>query len=390
MIMNQGETLLFQDVQTDLAGRWVGRDETIDATLLAILGGENLLLTGPKGTAKSDLTTDIFRRFPWLNRFKVPLSENVDPDSVLGRTAIDRITKGDFTRDVTDRLPGVHLAFLDELTRGAQGLLDSLLPIMQERQFPNDGKMQDVPLRTLVAAANHDLQQISELPGWYDALADRFVYRNHVSYVSGTMLDQLLNLAINPPNGNWPTVDEATFKNAAATVPHVTVPGEINKVFRMLHGKIGDVGVTISDRRWMQCIRVLRTSAVFYGRGTVDLTDAWALRHVLTGSGQEDADAEIVNMLRQIADPSGPILAEVLNFIAKVKKALADKSYGESLDERTKWATKTQADLRSSERTVQKSTVPQAKKEATLNDITTLRRQIMDDVLGLELGGLKF
>jgi MoxR-like ATPase len=383
--------MIFQEVQTDLSSRWVGRDETIDAMLLAILGGENLLLTGPKGTAKSDLTSDTFARFPWLSPFKIVLSELTDPDSVLGHAAINRITAGDFSRDVVNRLPGVNLAFLDELTRGAQALLDSLLPIMQERVFSNDGKLQAVPLITLVAAANHDLTQISEIPGWFDALGDRFVYRNHVSYVAGTMLEKLLDVAINPPsNENLPTADEATYNEAVKAIPHVTVTSEIHKVFRMLLGKTGDMGVTISDRRWMQCIRVLRTSAVLYGRTTVEITDAWALRHILTGNANMDADAEIIALLRQIADPSGPVLAEVLNFVNKVKKALNDRAYGESLDERTKWATKTQADLRSAEREVTKSAAPETKKAHVISDITTLRRQIMDDVLGLELGGLSF
>jgi MoxR-like ATPase len=382
--------MLFQEVQTDLASRWVGREETINAALLAVLGREHLLLTGPRGTAKSAMTTDIFSRFPWLSSFQTKLSERTDPDSVLGRTEIPRIKQGDFTRNVTGRLPGVHLAFLDELTRGSQDLLDALLPVMQERQFDNDGKLQQVPLHTLVAAANHDLQQVSELPGWYDALSDRFVYRNHVNYVAGSRLNELLVIAITPPNGTVPTVDQTVFTQAVEAVPHVTVPEEINRIFRMLYEKMADLGVAISDRRWMQCVRVLRTSAVFYGRNTVDITDSWALRHVLTGHGQIEADMEITALLRQISDPSGPILAEVRNFVAKVKMIMADRSYGESLDEKTKWATKTQADLRNAERTIVKAAVPDDKKTELVADITALRRQIMDDVLGLDLGGLGF
>lgn len=378
-------------VAADLNSRWVGREDTIDALLHAIVAGEHVLITGPRGTGKSGLVRDVFNRFPWLTTFRTALNEHTDPDEILGRTQIPRIKEGDFTRDVKGRLPGCHLAFIDEITRGGQGLLDSFLPIMQEREFDNDGQMQPVPLRSFVAASNHNLDQIGDLPKWFDALDDRFLLQVNVNYVADLEMAKLVKIAVSA--SNFPksshTVSEAEFNAATVAVPTVTVPDKISEQLVQVQKTIADLGVEISDRRWMQSLKILRTSAVVNGRDTVNRTDFWSLRHVLVTTRCRKA-SEICGTLHQISNPYGELLNQVLGVCDRIEKSVPQIRTNSDLDKKTEWATLAQSDLRSVIRQLKSSSIDEKVKDKYLQRTEKLRRQIVDDVLGLGLESIQY
>ncbi|MCV5961666.1 AAA family ATPase, partial [Escherichia coli] len=67
-------------------------------------------------------------------------------------------------------------------------ILNSLLTLLNERQFDNGNRRVNVPLISVVAASN-ELPDGEEL----SALYDRFILRSYVSPVSDESFEQLLN-----------------------------------------------------------------------------------------------------------------------------------------------------------------------------------------------------
>ncbi|KAK9791127.1 hypothetical protein WJX73_003201 [Symbiochloris irregularis] len=104
--------------------------------LLAALAGEHILFIGPPGTAKSELgrrlaslcAGSFFERL--LTRFSVP-------EELFGPLSMRALENDQYLRITSGYLPEAHVAFLDEVFKANSAILNSLLTLMNERQFDN-------------------------------------------------------------------------------------------------------------------------------------------------------------------------------------------------------------------------------------------------------------
>lgn len=156
----------FNSIEEELQEFFVEREEVLHGLAVAMLSETNILLLGPPGTAKSmsvrawrdhivaskgtgKKTDEGAKKFEWL------LTKFSTPEEIFGPYSIKALSEEDrYSRITVNKLPECHLAFLDEIFKCNSGLLNALLPVLNERVFHNDGIAHKIPLLTVVGASN--------------------------------------------------------------------------------------------------------------------------------------------------------------------------------------------------------------------------------------------
>jgi MoxR-like ATPase len=192
-------------------------------------------------------------------------------------------------------LPTASVAFLDEIFKANSAILNTLLTVLNERQFDNGaGLREECPIRCVVGASN-ELPESDEL----DALYDRFLLRKEFLPVSDEGLMRLLSM---PSPGESPCDDDGdNVANTSGKCDVVFTDG-LDQVVEALSTAANNVlmgadacallrdlrnymreelDVDVSDRRLLKAARLLKISAASHGRISVDPLDCLLLQHVV-------------------------------------------------------------------------------------------------------------
>ena len=129
----------FNALRSDLTTHFPERKDVIDGALCAVLAGEHVLLLGPPGTAKSALVRAIAQAFGGTY-FERLLTKFSTPEELFGPISLKALEQDRFARVVTGKLPEAEFAFVDEIFKANSAILNSLLTLVNERVFHNDGK----------------------------------------------------------------------------------------------------------------------------------------------------------------------------------------------------------------------------------------------------------
>ena len=98
---------------------FVGKDEVIDLLGLCLVGGENLFILGPPGTAKSSLVHQLAARLEGKT-FDYLLTRFTEPNELFGPFDIRKLRDGELQTNTEGMLPEASLVFLDELLKNAE------------------------------------------------------------------------------------------------------------------------------------------------------------------------------------------------------------------------------------------------------------------------------
>lgn len=287
-----------QALETDLCARLLERDETVRASLVAVVARQHIALIGSPGTAKSMLVELLAERitstgssaqaFVWL------LTRFTTPDELFGPISVAGLKKDEYRRITTNKLPEAFFAFLDEIFKANSAVLNALLSLLNERVFDNGPARLRVPLNTCIGASN-------ELPQGDDlrALWDRFALRLMVEYVSDAAFPRLLRMAaLATPPATLSQADLVAVQQAAQLVP---VPDGVIDALTQLRKELAGKGMTASDRRWRQSLDLLRAHAIIEGRGVVEEDDLAVLRDALWTTPEQRS--EIGRAVARLANP---------------------------------------------------------------------------------------
>jgi MoxR-like ATPase len=271
-LATKNQTSMLRDA---LLNDLVERDVPVRLALLAALAGEHLLLLGPPGTAKSEIARRLRHAFVDAAFFERLLTRFTVPEELFGPLSIKGLEEDRYERLTRGYLPQTSVAFLDEIFKANSAILNSLLTLLNEREFDNGTVREKTPIVCVIGASN-------ELPqeDGMDALYDRFLLRCHVGPVSPAGFARLVRLETRPcevpQNLKLSSADLARIREAAA---HVTIPDDVLKLLEALRQTLIDEKIEVSDRRWRKIVGLLKTAAFTDGRAEVSLWDCWLLPH---------------------------------------------------------------------------------------------------------------
>ena len=176
-------------------------------------------------------------------------------------------------------MPSASVAFLDEVFKASSSILNALLTVLNERIFHNGTERSNIPLLSIIAASN-------ELPrqGELNALYDRFLLRKQFDYVANDKLTSLLSSrqiseALTP-------LTKQQLEQIQQQAEQVVLPDDILELFAEIvrqHRDLfkDDLNESLSDRRLIKAMGLLRVSAATNDRSYVDLSDLLVLKDCL-------------------------------------------------------------------------------------------------------------
>ena len=311
------------------------KETEISLSLLAALAGESIILLGPPGVAKSMVARQLKTAFREAQSFEYLMSRFSTPDEIFGPVSIQKLKTSDtYERAVEGYLPTADVVFLDEIWKAGPAIQNTLLTVINEKIFRNGNREMHLPLKLLVAASN-------ELPAkgeGLEALWDRFVIRieSRPIKLEKNFRAMLLEVkseergekkqssaAEGKANSNAITAEE--YAEWAERIDKIGVKIEVLDAISAIRKSLRAVNVDeaaerrniyVSDRRWKNIVRLLRTSAFMQDREEVDICDLLPIYHCLWQEPEErDAIRNIV--IRALFSPFADKLVEMKDALAE-------------------------------------------------------------------------
>lgn len=327
------------------------KETEISLSLLAALAGESIILLGPPGVAKSMVARQLKTAFREAQNFEYLMSRFSTPDEIFGPVSIQKLKTSDtYERAVEGYLPTADVVFLDEIWKAGPAIQNTLLTVINEKIFRNGNREMHLPLKLLVAASN-------ELPAkgeGLEALWDRFVIRiesrpikleknframlleSHADFLGPTDFTDSTDFSgFTGGLGHADFADNADFSDLKITaeeyaewterIDKIGVKIEVLDAISAIRKSLRAVNVDeaaerrniyVSDRRWKNIVRLLRTSAFMQDREEVDICDLLPIYHCLWQEPEErDAIRNIV--IRALFSPFADKLVEMKNALAE-------------------------------------------------------------------------
>ena len=312
-------------VRTRLAEFFVGKEEVIDLMTLCTAAQEPLLIIGKPGTAKSDLVVKFCEALSLSGNeyFEYMLTKFTEPSEIIGPVDISQLKEGRYLRKITGKLPDCRIAFLDEIFKSNSAILNTLLTIINERKYYQDGQPVPVNLLMLFAAAN-EVPEYEELA----ALRDRFVLKVESRSVRDLAFEALIekglrNETLRAFNQRpWAglakledftklkefldliMLDQSNQDNGEGGIAEGNDPYFPRELFALYRRIVKTLAtedrLEISDRKVVKLYKLMRMRALLFSGGVVTKDDLTLLRYIPDRAKDFEPVTEKVNSLLRL------------------------------------------------------------------------------------------
>jgi len=194
----------------------LGREETIDEVVSALLGRGHVLLEGLPGLGKTELVKALSRLLS-LDFRRIQFTPDLLPTDITG----SHILQEHEGRKVFVFHPGpvfTNLLLADEINRASPKTQAALLEAMQEGRVTTFGETRPLPVPFFVLATQNPI----ELEGTYplpEAQLDRFMFKVDLAGVEASVLEEILTTRV---HGEPPVLAP------------VLAPGELEELFTLV------------------------------------------------------------------------------------------------------------------------------------------------------------
>ncbi|MDF1813698.1 MAG: AAA family ATPase [Verrucomicrobiales bacterium] len=291
-------------VRTRLSEFFVDKQEVINLMTICAAAQEPLLIVGKPGTAKSDLVVKFCEALGLTGDeyFEYMLTKFTEPGEIIGPVDISQLKDGRYFRRTGGKLPDCKIAFLDEIFKSNSAILNTLLTIINERKFYQDGQPVPVNLKMLFAATN-EIPEFEEL----GALRDRFILKvesksvrdqNFESLVSKGLRNETLKSFNQKPWAELAGLDDfLKFREYLDLLMldqsgspggdgiedgnDPWFPAEVFALFRRIVKTLAvEDRLEISDRKIVKLYKLMRVRALLFSGGVVTKDDLTLLQYI--------------------------------------------------------------------------------------------------------------
>ena len=251
-------------IKESLNLNFLERKNAVDMIVLSVISGKHSILIGGPGLAKTAVLKALACRVKGLRFFDFQMTPATKIEELVSNRPQNRIG-----------IDNCDIALIDEFFKGPHSTLNSLLSIMNERIIyaPEPRR---IPLISLFAASNERPDKSSDsnlLP-----LYDRFLFRMEILPVKdGKNFKRLLELKekdfFNENQTAENFLEKKDIEILSSEAETVEIGGEIFDCLYKIREELKNKQVTVSDRRWRETVKILKTNAVLNKRSYVAKED---------------------------------------------------------------------------------------------------------------------
>ena len=361
-----------EEIRQALNSKFFERENEVEGILVALLSRQHMLMIGPAGTAKSALSVELAKIVQGTEYFQWLLTRFSTPEEVFGPLSLKDLEKGIYKRNTITKLPEANLAFLDELFKANSAILNSLLTLINERLFYNDGTPVKVPLISVIGASNEYPEEGEGL----EALFDRFLLRYELDYIA----DETNFVSMMKGTGQHQVMPSMTMEELVQLQffsDMVTIPDDVYETLSEIRNALRDEGIRPSDRRFKQSLSVLQARALLNQRQVVQVYDLVILENVLWETVDQK---EVVSTItrKHSQDVVTQVLSSIQNEANEVFYSIRQDHSPEAGLEATQKMNVLVADLNKlkSDNQSRKADI-----DALLEKVTSMEHEILDTIL---------
>jgi len=321
------------EIKSKLTSIFVEKDVEINAVLAGLLTREPVILVGAPGTAKTMLIETLARMVN-AKSFTYLLTRFTEPDELFGIIDVKSLREGNYKRITENTIVDAEIVFLDEIFKASSAIRNTLLRILNEKQYVFGSQV--IPVNWLgFYSASNEISTDAEDQAFYD----RLVIRVFTKYVSDSAIEVLLIKGIELDNGvDIPVIMD---KNMVVELQKVvkqrfyevkTRKDLITKYVEALL-ELKSRGLELSDRRKIKVLKVASAISIIYGNTEVTLDDlADALR--LVAIHNEDDIQKVEEVINKVGlSQLGKLTQEIEMLIQELNNITTRISTTESLQE---------------------------------------------------------
>ncbi|XZE43616.1 AAA family ATPase [Pirellulaceae bacterium SH467] len=309
---------LFEEAMAEISKIFVGQEELVTVSLVALFSGGHVLIEGVPGLGKT-LFVRTLGRVLGCQFGRIQFTADLMPSDITGAPILDLKTQ-----DFRFRPGPVFTQFLlaDEINRSPAKTHAALLEIMQEYRVTIDGVSHPVPRPFLVMATQNPI----ESEGTYslpEAQLDRFMFKAIVSYPGEAEEARILDLHSRQVDLGAVLREEVRQVTNAETILQIMKANSEVRIEPKLLAYINRIvrstrswptfHMGASPRAGLAIVQGARTLAAFRGRNYAVPDDVVeiaipALRHRVVMSAEAEVegllvDSELSSLLRGIEVP---------------------------------------------------------------------------------------